>query len=48
MKPKIFKMDESILELKLELESELVRNDSMKVLNEFEESEDLSRLENYS
>jgi hypothetical protein len=48
MKPKIFKMDESILELKLELESELVRNDSMTVLNEFEESEDLSRLENYS
>ena len=41
-------MGKSNLEQKLQLESELVRNESMSILREYEESEDLSGLENYS
>lgn len=41
-------MGKSIIELKLEMESKLVRDESMSILREFEESEDLSWLENYS
>lgn len=41
-------MDKSIIELKLEMESKLVRDESLSILNEFEASEDLSRLEDYS
>jgi hypothetical protein len=45
MKSKSIKMDGSILELKLTLESELVRNESMSVLYECEnfDHEDYSR-----
>jgi len=41
-------MDESIIEQKIEMESKLVRSESMSILKEFDESEDLLRLENYS
>ena len=41
-------MDESIPKEKLGMESELVRGESMSVLKEFEESDDLSRLDGYS
>jgi len=41
-------MDKSIIERKLARESELVRPESMSILKEFEEIEDLSMLENYS
>jgi len=41
-------MGKSIIEQKIEMESKLVRDESMLILKEFEESEDLSRLENYS
>jgi hypothetical protein len=48
IRKKEIKMDESIIGLKLEMESKLVSDESMSILKEFEESEDLSRLENYS
>jgi len=41
-------MGKLTIEQKLEMESKLVRDESMTILKEFEESEDLSRLENYS
>jgi hypothetical protein len=40
-------MEKSILEQKLALESELVRNESMRVLKDFEEIENCG-LEDYS
>jgi hypothetical protein len=42
------KISKSFIEQKIEMESKLVRDESMSILKEFEESEDLSRLEGYS
>ncbi len=41
-------MNELIIEQKIEMESKLVRSESMSILKEFDESEDLLRLESYS